>query len=613
MIKPYTHAWNLDSMLIKPVQRITKYPLLFEDLLTLTTPVHADYFQIRIAAETSRALAIEIDETNRRKDVVAGVVSKKSISSLNRTPKSKDSKRGLKMFRKDKSAPMHQSSSSIDLGTPGEITRGSMELYDELDRRVEETDRLVRKIGKEIVHWTAAVKETWTVQANFVDGWLRVVQLDGDDGNQRIEAFRSLIGVVVVEVWGRLVSVFDFLKHINRSWQNDEIRDSVVTTLAKLLESGTNPHKVMARRAARRSDYDRCLLLASSSRRPTDRALLSAAHDFVALHTQLVQELPTFLEGYTRIFDLAITALARAQSRYLEGVQEKLEAYRVKWIPQSGEGGSSWIIQAWQQAWTPYSEAMDQYQCTRPVRIANTRLASFNSRPGSRPSSPSSPRLAHQDSFVSKDRSASPIPPLPPSPRQRSQSLKGKMSKSVLSPTSSTSRFQILRRNSRPNVKQQSLNDPSPAALRMARPIVEQRYSFGLPRIAPEPTFDGLVPDKSHQRAATDPQQYDRSPDPSHPHPFDLLTVRNGGGLGLGDDVRFTSLPTRVRSRRSDRDRPRSISTASDASFDAAEGWRNERVIYRCACVADFDPVPLGDKRYRGLKFLPMAPGDTFE
>lgn len=47
--------------------------------------------------------------------------------------------------------------------------------------------------------------------------------------------------------------------------------------------------------------------------------------------------------------------------------------------------------------------------------------------------------------------------------------------------------------------------------------------------------------------------------------------------------------------------------------IDVAEGWRNEKVIYQCACVADFEPVELGNKKYRGLWFLPMVVGDLID
>lgn len=62
-------------------------------------------------------------------------------------------------------------------------------------------------------------------------------------------------------------------------------------------------------------------------------------------------------------------------------------------------------------------------------------------------------------------------------------------------------------------------------------------------------------------------------------------------------------------------ERPGYARTKSDMykEVDAAAGWRRERVLYQCACVAYFDPDEIGRRRYRGLEFLSMAVGDLFD
>lgn len=208
VIKPHTHAWNLDSMLIKPVQRITKYPLLFDDLLASTTPVHPDYFSIRSAAEKSREVAMEIDEVKRRKDVVAGVINRRPPVLASAVPVKN---KGLRMFKKDKptGAPLSltMSASSSDLGTPLEITSASHVYLKDLTLRVEEGEQVVRRVGKEIVLWVAAAKDLLAVEDLMMKSWMRVVQLEGNDpADQRLGAFRRTLGEIVAEAWGVLVS-----------------------------------------------------------------------------------------------------------------------------------------------------------------------------------------------------------------------------------------------------------------------------------------------------------------------------------------------------------------------------------------------------------------------
>lgn len=226
MIKSQTHAWNLDSMLIKPIQRITKYPLLFEDLLSCTTPVHPDYFNIRSAAELAKTIAIEIDEAKRRKDVVASALGTKKTP---KTPKStlpspakeslssSSSKKGLKMFRKEKSSPgsstpsfpLSISTSTLlsDSSPPPEITKTSFGLMGDYIARLEESDQVVRRVGKEVVLWTAGAKEVMVAQRGLMDTWAKVLVLDQQTGNgdARIEALKVVLEGVVADAWANLV------------------------------------------------------------------------------------------------------------------------------------------------------------------------------------------------------------------------------------------------------------------------------------------------------------------------------------------------------------------------------------------------------------------------
>lgn len=197
-------------MLIKPVQRITKYPLLFDDLLACTTPVHPDYFSIRSAAEMSRALAMEIDEAKRRKDVVANAISKKpSINSSSANDKGSANKKGLKIFRKDKGSrtALPSSSSSLDLSGPAEVPQASLAQLRDLRRKVDETESAVRRIGQEFVMWTAAAKEVLVIESQVVQDWLKVVQLEPTDtADKRMLDFRNLLDGMIAETWTVLVS-----------------------------------------------------------------------------------------------------------------------------------------------------------------------------------------------------------------------------------------------------------------------------------------------------------------------------------------------------------------------------------------------------------------------
>jgi len=65
-----TGAWDVGSLLIKPVQRVLKYPLLIKQLLDVTSIDHADYESLKQANIDLANLAGKVNEVKKRKDLV---------------------------------------------------------------------------------------------------------------------------------------------------------------------------------------------------------------------------------------------------------------------------------------------------------------------------------------------------------------------------------------------------------------------------------------------------------------------------------------------------------------------------------------------------------------
>ena len=84
-----TSAWDLDSLLVKPVQRIVKYPLLLNELLDATPPDHPDQTALVRAVGDVTNVSVRINEMKKRADVVGRVVGRKRKESDVRTGLSK--------------------------------------------------------------------------------------------------------------------------------------------------------------------------------------------------------------------------------------------------------------------------------------------------------------------------------------------------------------------------------------------------------------------------------------------------------------------------------------------------------------------------------------------
>ncbi|MCJ1474605.1 hypothetical protein MMC13_003265 [Lambiella insularis] len=86
-----TDAWSLDSLLVKPVQRILKYPLLLKELLDVTPQDHPDYAMVCYVESEMRAVSRRINDLKKRSDIVGNI-------GKDRKRKDYDGRIGLKGF-----------------------------------------------------------------------------------------------------------------------------------------------------------------------------------------------------------------------------------------------------------------------------------------------------------------------------------------------------------------------------------------------------------------------------------------------------------------------------------------------------------------------------------
>lgn len=69
MFRGKTNYINLGSFLIKPVQRVMRYPLLLMELLGATPESHHDRPQLTQALQAVKEINVNINEYKRRKDL----------------------------------------------------------------------------------------------------------------------------------------------------------------------------------------------------------------------------------------------------------------------------------------------------------------------------------------------------------------------------------------------------------------------------------------------------------------------------------------------------------------------------------------------------------------
>lgn len=336
----------------------------------------------------------------------------------------------------------------------------------------------------------------------------------------------------------------------------------------------------MTKRAHRLPDYQRYISSVAKRSSPAllDRAILQGAHDFTALHTQLVEELPIFLRGYMRILDLAMCEFAQTQAKYYGALRERLKVFASKWIADPGVAtpGSVMsyrgpvdlttgrgIVKAWHDSWVPFAEAMEHFQSTKPcksfafetrvtlndvVKRDMSRSTSHNHGLRHSPSTGSnlSPTAAHR----AASRGNSPRPESPfrsGSPLARTDSTVAALYRQNLEAVrvdSGTSGAGGRRRSA-------SLRSPAVAALVSPVKGVSRPGMF---RTNSKSSLSGDRGGSDASRPATSATERPRLRDPvdkSHRYSFGLPRISNPNSPGLDrvfDELTVAESPSKVRS-----------------------------------------------------------------
>jgi hypothetical protein len=143
-----------------------------------------------------------------------------------------------------------------------------------------------------------------------------------------------------------------------------------------LLSISRNPKAVIVRLVSKKVDYTKVLSARQrNDLKNIDKETMQNAEDYVALHAQLLEELPPFLEGAGKLMDILVGAFAIAQKDYYNGMQAHIRKFfftvklplwgsdnaeqtnRPQTGPESVPGGEA-IIQLWHEAWKPEQETL---------------------------------------------------------------------------------------------------------------------------------------------------------------------------------------------------------------------------------------------------------------
>ncbi|KDQ56301.1 hypothetical protein JAAARDRAFT_194957 [Jaapia argillacea MUCL 33604] len=379
-----THSWDLPSLLIKPVQRLLKYPLLLSTIFEETPLDHGDKARLKEARGRMEEVARGVNEGRRRWEVVRDVLNGGKEGG-GKDGKRKGEKRtsggggsgGLGVAASVRLGRMKSFTKKVSsLGLPSnEEAHEEAALVARLEKRLRETDIFIHTFAKQAKEWGASVKAlhfqllVWSVGFGKVIG---VVGPDGfeGEGESASEAFDAFLSVIRRSV----LVLCDELEAA--------IEKRLLIALSRLVSSMKAPYRLLEAMHTLEPLHSTLLhhSFTPSSRPPP--ALLEASQSYVALRGQLAVELPVYLESLERGVKGVVRVFGSWQGGFWEGVRGrwgelwdalKMDGEELDGGPGPGgapgevAGGAEETIRRWWDRWREVGAEVDGLEIVTPL------------------------------------------------------------------------------------------------------------------------------------------------------------------------------------------------------------------------------------------------------
>ncbi|XP_038136490.1 dynamin-binding protein isoform X2 [Cyprinodon tularosa] len=282
---------NLGSFLIKPVQRVMRYPLLLTELLGATPESHHDRPQLTQAVTAIKQINVNINEYKRRKDLVVKYRKGEENSFIDKIAKL-SMHSIIKKSNRVSSHIKHLTGMSLQIKN---------EDFDVAEKKFRLQERLIKSFIRDISMYLQHIRESASVNV------LAAMSL-GD-----IYTERSVLDPEHFHRAHRSISDKQFALFKERT----ELL--VIKPLSQLLAMFAGPHKLIQKRFDKLLDYDNCKERADrlKDRRVRDE-LQVARNNYEALNAQLLDELTKFNMVAEDLFKDCVSAFAQAQRDFMK-------------------------------------------------------------------------------------------------------------------------------------------------------------------------------------------------------------------------------------------------------------------------------------------------------
>ncbi|KAF8161718.1 hypothetical protein K438DRAFT_2070497 [Mycena galopus ATCC 62051] len=322
-----SHAWDLASLLIKPVQRLLKYSLLITAIIDATAPTHPDRPHLLDARTAMEDVARQVNEGRRRAEVVKEVLT---------APKKPPTVLRIKSFR----APTDPNSDAA------RVERMQAELA--------RIDVFAQQLARTAQEWARGADAA----ARALLAWAKSFALAiGLSAAVRSEAFDTFLDTLTARILPAASALLP------------SIAADLLAPLARLLASAAQPRQLLSSMDEYAPLHHHLLTMPVTPKNRPPPALLSASAHYLALRTQLAAELPAYLALLHRGLAALVRRLAALQAAFFGQARD---AWAGLWdmLRVEGErnGGGEETVGVWRGRWGDVDGAVRGLAICRPVR-----------------------------------------------------------------------------------------------------------------------------------------------------------------------------------------------------------------------------------------------------
>lgn len=292
--KDLTAAWDLDSLLIKPMQRITKYPNLIHELLRHTPEDHPDRAELLSAKETLELAIVEINKTKKNFELVGQIVGRKRKES--------DVKAGFARAFGKRVDKLQAASSKI----PEDA------VYAKLHEKFGDDYLRLQVVLRDVEFYTRQVSAYVHEFLQYLSAMELVMRLQ-PGSYPELESKWVQFNVSMRDI--EKIALEDHLQ---------QVRKHVIEPFEHVIKAYGNPSLAMKKRAKRRLDYERAEQIKKGGK-TVDVRLKELVEQYDALNETLKKELPQLSALTERIGNICLGNFVNIQANWYSIWVEKVK------------------------------------------------------------------------------------------------------------------------------------------------------------------------------------------------------------------------------------------------------------------------------------------------